>query len=357
MVAAVKREMLEDYERIFSACGISPFFTLAALARAAFYAAPSASRGAILHIGRTGAELVSFEQSGPVAIRLLPWGGENLTRALQEELGLNREEAEKLKRGENTGAKEWSGALEPAVALLVPWLKPLGAGATISLTGKPARDPSLAPLLRQLLGEGFSCANLEVAAGNEGTPALAGLKKSAANPSAFPLLLLDAKEDTRVVAPDGLAAWKWAAAAAVLALIILCFPYLESVLLAPRLEKKLASLNAEKGRLETIDEELAFLQNLKQEQPPYLDALYLLAVTDFRSKLIDSGWFANVVVEEQTPTQDRHVSVRMTAQLKPLAARKELIVESSAKKTTAEKEPPTKSGTATNSPAAVKPKS
>ena len=80
-------------------------------------------------------------------------------------------------------------------------------------------------------------------------------------------------------------------------------------------------------------------------------------VTDFRSKLIDSGWFANVVVEEQTPTQDRHVSVRMTAQLKPLAARKELIVESSAKKTAAEKEPPTKSGTATNSPAAVKPKS
>ena len=140
MVAAVKREMLEDYERIFSACGISPFFTLAALARAAFYAAPSASRGATLHIGRTGAELVSFDQSGPVAIRILPWGGENLTRS-PGKLGLNQEEAEKLKQAEKTGSGEWNGALEPAVALLVPWLKPLGTGATIYLTGKPAARP------------------------------------------------------------------------------------------------------------------------------------------------------------------------------------------------------------------------
>jgi hypothetical protein len=80
-------------------------------------------------------------------------------------------------------------------------------------------------------------------------------------------------------------------------------------------------------------------------------------VTDFRAKLIDSGWFANVVVEEQTPTQDRRVSVRLTAQLKPLAARKPLAMESSAKNSGAGKEPKTKSGPATNGPAAVKPKS
>jgi hypothetical protein len=388
MVAAVKREMLEDYEKVLGACGVLPFFTVAALARAAFYPPPPAASGAVLHTGRAYSELVSFDRQGPVSIRIVPWGGENVTRSLQEKMGLNHEDAEKLKLTEKGDCRDGANALEPAVAVLTPYLKPIGSGARIYLTGKPARDSSLAPLLRRLLGQGFSCESLEAVVGNEHSAAIAGLKKSAANPAVFPLLLLDSKEDSSVVVTDGLAAWKWAAAAAALALAILFFPYLESVLLTPRLEKKLASINAEKGRLETIDEELAFLQDLKQEQPPYLETLYLLAgaapqgtrleplslsrrgdvslratmangqqVTDFRSKLIDSGWFANVVVEEQSPTPDRRVAVRMTAQLKPLEARKPLAAETSAKKTAAEKEPKAKSGTETNGTAAVKPKS
>ena len=113
-----------------------------------------------------------------------------------------------------------------------------------------------------------------------------------------------------------------------------------------------------------IDEELDFLKFVKQNQPPYLDAIYLLArsaprgthldslsmgrrqeisirlklgntqqVTDFRSKLIDSGWFANVMVEEQTPSPDRRVSVRMTAALKPAESRKPITAEPPGKKT------------------------
>jgi hypothetical protein len=40
-------------------------------------------------------------------------------------------------------------------------------------------------------------------------------------------------------------------------------------------------------------------------------------VADFRSKLLDSGCFTNVVVEEQTPTPDRQkLTVRMSAQWK-----------------------------------------
>ena len=45
-------------------------------------------------------------------------------------------------------------------------------------------------------------------------------------------------------------------------------------------------------------------------------------VVDFRSKLIASGFFANVAVEEQTPTPDRQkVNVRISGQWKPAAAR------------------------------------
>jgi hypothetical protein len=40
--------------------------------------------------------------------------------------------------------------------------------------------------------------------------------------------------------------------------------------------------------------------------------------------LIDAGWFSSVVVEEQVPTPDRRVTVRMTAQLKAADSRKPL---------------------------------
>jgi hypothetical protein len=108
---------------------------------------------------------------------------------------------------------------------------------------------------------------------------------------------------------------------------------------------------AESTRLTIIDRELDFLRYLRQSQPPYLDALYILSksvppgtrfdalslnshgevslrgafrdgqqVADFRSKLIDSGFFANVTIEEQSPTPDRQkVNVRISAQEKPVA--------------------------------------
>jgi hypothetical protein len=110
--------------------------------------------------------------------------------------------------------------------------------------------------------------------------------------------------------------------------------------------------------LVTIDRELDFVRHLKQNQPPYLDALFLLAkaappgskldslsmnrrgdlalrgsmkdgqqVVGFRSKLIDSGFFASVAVEEQTPTPDRQkVTVRITAQWKAANDRQSLSI-------------------------------
>jgi hypothetical protein len=45
-------------------------------------------------------------------------------------------------------------------------------------------------------------------------------------------------------------------------------------------------------------------------------------VTDFRAKLIDSGFFERVTVEEQVPTPDRQkVNIRITAQWKPVEKR------------------------------------
>ena len=56
-------------------------------------------------------------------------------------------------------------------------------------------------------------------------------------------------------------------------------------------------------------------------------------VTDFRAKLIDSGWFTNVMVEEQAMSPDRRMGVRMTAELRPAEFRKPIAAEPPGKKT------------------------
>lgn len=382
LVVAVRKDALEEYAGIFAACGVTPVFTLAALARAALHPSP-AGTCAVLDIGRTHSEWVSFDNGVPTSIRILPWGGESITRLLQEKLGISHDEAEKLKIASDRPDAPQGGpgsarqsALEAALASLAACIVPASIGGKLYLTGKSARDPGIAPLLARLLGGATPCESLELAPGDGQAVPIAGLKKSTAKNSDSPPLILEFNNGRDAGGTARPAAWKWAAAAALLGLGALFFPYAEALLLKPFLEKKLASVKADRGRLDAIDQELSFLQSLKQSQPPYLDTLYLLArsapqgtrldalslsrrgeislrakmangqqVTDFRSKLIESGWFANVVVEEQTPTPDRRVTVRMTAQLNPAESRKPLVVDASAKK-------PTKSGAEKPAPAA-----
>jgi hypothetical protein len=135
---------------------------------------------------------------------------------------------------------------------------------------------------------------------------------------------------------------------------LLVLPYAQAFLLKPFLAHKIDVIQSQRDRLTTIDRELNFLQYLKQSSPPYLDALYLFAKTapqgmsldsvtmnergevslsgslgsyqevlDFRNKLVDSGFFSNVTVEEQTPTPSfpPKLTVRITAQWKPAQAR------------------------------------
>jgi hypothetical protein len=364
LVLAVKKEVLEEYAGLLAACGVAPFFTLAALARAELHS-PPAGTCAVLDIGRTHSELMSFDNGAPASIRILPWGGESITRAIQEKLAVNHDEAEKLKMtlDQPEAAPGPQGPLlqsatESALAALAEGIRAACAGGQLYLTGKSARNPRLAPQLAGVLGGAVSCQNLEQTPGAEPSAAIAGLMKSAGRNSASPPLILQLNGGRRAVKAARPAIWKWAAAAVLLALGALFFPYAEAIVVKPFLERKLAALEADRGRLATIDQELDFLKYLKQNQPPHLETVYLLAksapqgmrvddlslgrhqdisirlkmanaqqVSDFRSKLIDSGWFANVMVEEQTPSPDRRVSVRMTAALKPAESRKPLAAE------------------------------
>ena len=123
------------------------------------------------------------------------------------------------------------------------------------------------------------------------------------------------------------------------------------------LSRRLAALKVEKLRLPEIDRELRFLQYLKDNQPPYLEALAIVAnaaqpgtrfdsvsmnrrgdlslrgfmrdsqqVLDFRSKLISSGFFSTVVVEEQNPIDRQKVILRISAQWKTTPGRESLSI-------------------------------
>ena len=314
LVVAVKRETVEDYSAILSQCGLVPAFTVAGLARSFLLSHPSKSYS-ILEIQPNYSELVAFENGIATSLRVFHCGSRNT-------------DAELI-------------SLIPASVL----------GTKAFLSGDP---------IQARLGSIFSAAisfePLPIGDDQGRSAAIAGLKSSCEeNVGRTPLLLQTSGISTvqSLARPLHL---KWAALAAVLAFCALSLRYAEAVLRQPHLEKQLAELNAYRAKLPNIDRELNFLQFLQTNQPPYLDRLYVLAnaaqpgtrveslgmsrrgdltlrvgmqnsqqLTDFRTKLIDSGFFSSVVVEEQTPSPDRQkLSVRLTGIWKPSIDRKAL---------------------------------
>jgi hypothetical protein len=291
LVAAVKKGVVEGYAKILSACGVNPVFTFAGLARMAVCPPPLPSCS-ILYMGKTESELVSFENAMPASMRVLAAGS--------------------------------------------PLPRPVSG--SLYLTGPLARSAGgTLPVL-------------------EGGSAIAGLKKLTGDGAGtVPLAIHNGESRT---AATGENTWKWAVAAAALLVALISFPYAEAMVLQPHLTRKLAKIEVDRTRLPAIDRELNFLQYIKRTQPPYLDTIYLVSklapqgtsfeslamtrkgefsirgvmpnaqqVTEFRSNLVQSAWFSSVVVEEQTPGQNQQVTVRMTAQLKPVDSRKPLVVE------------------------------
>ena len=233
------------------------------------------------------------------------------------------------------------------------------------MTGKSARDLRLAPLLAGLLGGAVSCQSLEQASGAAPSAAIAGLIKSTGREQRVPSV------DPRTEREPGGGPPGPAGLLEMGRRRRCCWPWARSF--SPTRKPSCASRSWKRNwpRCKPIAagsprliRNWIFSNILKQNQPPYLDTIYLLArsapqgtrldglslgrhqevsirlkmanaqqVSDFRSKLIDSGWFTNVIVEEQTPSPDRRVTVRMTADLKPAESRKPLAPEPPGRKT------------------------
>ena len=382
-VIALKKEVLDDYFQIFSSAGLSPLFTVAALARSE--ACPRHAKSfAILDVGRTQSELISFAGGSPESLRVLAWGGDSITRAIEQKLGISAEQAEKLKlqndplpNGE-VGQK-LGEAIRDSLTVLARAVGSNFKGETLFLTGRGSRYHELPERLSELIPAFVKCERLECVPDGS-TAAVVGLQKWVEQDRELPLVLRsrDVKGvEPRTGATQGPFGWvsgllgeareilaqpalrKWARLAFLLCICIIVFPYAQAFLFKPILAKKLKKIRAEAGRLQVIDRELAFMQHLKNAEPPYLDALTVLAnsappgtrfdsvnlnrrgelalkgmmgnaqqVVDFRAKLIKSAFFSNVTVEEETPSPDRQrMTVRILAQCKPAGARPPVKVE------------------------------
>lgn len=350
LVVAVKKDLVDEYSEILSECGVVPVFTIAALARRQICHRPPPT-SAVLDIGREYSELVSFENNLPVAVRVIAWGEEVVTRAIVEKLGVSLDEGKKLVEqgsGDAARALQIRAAMEATLDSLATAVNEVWTGQKIFLSGRGTQLKGFATALEQRLKRGAQCELVTVSTGEGRSAATLGLRSAAAEDGKFPLVTLQSKPVNGSVPVSRQVPWKWVAIAAALILALLALPYAQAILFKGRLARRLAAIESQRSRLVMIDQELEFLRHLKQNQPPYLDALFILSkaapqgtkfdsismnrngdlamrgsmrdgtqVVALRTKLIESGFFSSVAVEEQTPTPDRQkVNVRITAQWK-----------------------------------------
>ncbi len=323
LVAAVKKEVVEDYARLLAAAGIVPTFTLAALARTALVR-PGSELSTTLELSPALCELAVVGPQASACVRVLP--------------GL-------------AGDPDAAGA---EVQCLVKTIRNLGLLPKLYVFG----DSRAGQVLASRLGPEVVCELLATSSGPGRSAATLGLRELAAGPvKEFLILGVKPAAPPKNLAPPELMAW--GLRAALLLLAVLLFPALEALLLTAPLAAKVTSFQDRARQAEmTVDRDLDFLQYVKQSQPPCLESIYVISqaapsgmhlesltmnrrgelalraslrngdqVAEFRSKLIGSGFFASVTVEEQTPSPDHQkVNIRLTAQWKALSILQTLAV-------------------------------
>jgi Tfp pilus assembly PilM family ATPase len=358
LIAAVKREILQEYSELLTQADLVPVFTLGALARTAT-CPPQPQNYSVLDFGRTQSELVTVERGLLASTRIVPWGGDDLTQAIQTRVGLSRDEAERRKANAGAaragaGEEELQLGVQGEVEKLVTLVGRSGLGERLYLTGESARCAPLAFALTKALGPVVECERIELPSGSGRSAATVGLQRLwTRNGAGLPLAFQINHQQSRAELRPGVAPWRWIALAGALAGLSLTLRYAEPFLAGPALARRVAQINSQREGLPSIDHELGFLQYLETNQPPLVDSLYLMAnlapqgarldsatmtrrgdlsmrgsmanaeqTSEFRSKLVDSGFFETVVLDELTPTPDRQkVTFRLTAQLKPADAR------------------------------------
>ena len=246
LVAAVKKEVVTDYQEILRACGTEPVFTLTAVARRNL-CADSLNDFTMLDIGGGHSELTVFEKGVPASSRIVFWGGENP-----------------------------AGPADATMDTLAQTIRGSLKGTKLFVSGNGIAEDFTARLTGSL-GHVCQCEPLKVEPRGGSSAAISGLQKFTAQ-GRDPSLLIRVEQkggNTTGLAEQDLK--KWGIRAGLLVGALLLLPYVEALLLKPHLAKKVAAFKVEAARLTVIDRELDFLRDLKASQPPYLDALYIFS--------------------------------------------------------------------------------
>lgn len=368
-IAAVRREVLEDYARLLGECGLRATFYLGVLAGGAI-CPRIAGLSSVLDIGRTHSELLNLNDGKPLSVRSLTWGGETVTLSISKALGIAPPEAEKVKRGLRGPAADpgepdpdsaesiarsiirkeaqslvkilreaWSGSRSPGEP---------GPPARLFLLGGGSRVPGLAREIARFFGDEVTCTLVETKEAPGGSAAILGLRSQgvSGNPSALIGLNHQVKAAGRMGTVSGRRVWTWIAATVLLAMLSLSLRYATPLLRLGGLRKDLARAQETLRSLPGVDRELGFLGEI-DSQTPFLDAVGVIAasapkgtqiaelkasrqgeisfqgsignyqeVSEFRRKLSRSGWFSEVALLEEAPTKDgKRVDFRLAARL------------------------------------------
>jgi hypothetical protein len=370
-VAAVRSDALEELAAAFKQAGFEPRFTLASMVRLPGIV-PISGRTLLLHLGAGSSEWTSFEGPLPAITRSVALGQEDVLARINKLLQGNPAEVEAQLRA--WGGSESSAASDPrlesalreAFSPLTDSLKALPASDSATperweLSGSSILAPVAARLLRTLRpGAAVTVHSESTSSAIDGLRHLTGAGSAAgAAPSRGIPLRLDLPNTKPAAVVGGLPQipWPWVARIAALLVALLLFPYVEAVLGRPLLKRRLAALEKDRARLSEIDRRLEFVDQLAGNQPPYIEALYVIAnaapqgakidsvsmnrrgelslsgytqmpqqAVELRTRLVDSKYFSTVVLEEQTPIQGgpQRVNLRITAQWKGPAEREAL---------------------------------
>jgi hypothetical protein len=328
---------------------------------------------AVLDLGRAHSELLTLEDGKPSAVRVISWGGDKVTDAIARALGVPAAEAEAVKRSaaavpqgsfvfETTPAEE---AVREAVLDGARSLERLLAGAwapgpggersarprRVHLTGGSSRLPGLAEALGSALGGDVECrvVDLEPAPGRSAVTLGLELDLEGRGAS-LPLQLLTRarrKEAPRAARVPSLRGWL--AVAAVLGAVSLFLHHGAPLVRLAGRRARLEEARALRATLPSLDRELGFLELVEKSQVDYLEALAALsqslpqgtvleglamnrqgevslqgksasfeAANDLRGRLVKTGWFSHVVLQEQAPSKEEgRVDFRMAARIRP----------------------------------------
>lgn len=349
LVAALKKEVIEEYSEILSGSGVKAVFTVAALARDRVFSNRPISYS-VLDIGSDQSELVLFENGVAVSLHVLPWGTGNIGRALEgaaaQDEGASGRSGAEYEAGTDASREELSArSVRDEAKRLSSLIGASPAGRKVFVAGENLKLAAVTRELRSAMDGAAELEQTEFSAETGRSAATVGLMTASAKGAAGSLLALEVRETAdgeSIVRQKG---WRWAALAAALAICSISFRYIEAYVKKPELAQRLSEIRAEKNKLPEIDREVAFMQFLNTNRAPYLEAISVLAdaaaggarfetlslnrrgelslrgtmgnsqqATDFRKKLIESGLFSSVSVEEQNPDRNRQkIGVRITA--------------------------------------------